>query len=74
MTGWDKFFDEKMREIAQTNYILDAGGGTKFGKGLKRYQGLFEGKKYVTLDKDPSTNPDIVGDIHDKVVAGVGQL
>ena len=64
MSIWEKFFDEKIREIARENYILDIGGGIKFGKAMSGYAGLFAGKKYLTLDKDPKYQPDIVGDIH----------
>lgn len=64
MTPWNKFFDEKIREIAKSDYILDVGGGIKFGKGLQEYAKLFSGKKYVTLDKEPTYRPDLVGDIH----------
>ena len=65
MTPWEKFLDEKVREIAEENYILDVGGGIKFGKGMKSYLGLFAGKRYVTLDKEEKYHPDIVGDIHE---------
>lgn len=64
MTAWDKFFDEKIREISKENYVLDVGGGTKFGKGMKEYEPLFAGKKYITMDKEPTYQPDVVGDIH----------
>ena len=64
MTIWDKFFDEKIREIAKGNYILDVGGGIKLGKGMENYAVLFQGKKYVTLDKEPKYQPDMIGDIH----------
>lgn len=65
MRPWDKFFDEKIHEIARSDYILDIGGGVKFGKGLNKYAELFANKRFVTLDKEPKYNPDIVGDIHD---------
>lgn len=64
MTSWEKFFDEKIREVAKETYILDVGGGIKFGKGMKQYAALFAGKKYLTLDKEPRYEPDIIGDIH----------
>lgn len=65
MTPWEKFFDEKIREIAKTDYILDVGGGIKFGKGLQDYASLFAGKKFVTLDKERTYQPDILGNVHD---------
>ncbi|MAF36676.1 hypothetical protein CL622_06185 [archaeon] len=65
MSDWEIFFEEKIGEIAKEDYIVDIGGGLKFGKGLSQYEKLFESKKYVVLDKEPSYNPDIIGDIHD---------
>ena len=64
MTRWEKFFDDKILEIAKEHCILDVGGGVKFGKGMKGYAELFAGKKYVTLDKEAKYEPDLVGDIH----------
>jgi len=32
MTEWDKFFDEKIKLIAKSKVILDAGGGGPFQK------------------------------------------
>ena len=32
MTEWDKFFDEKIKLIAKSKVILDAGGGCPFKK------------------------------------------
>jgi len=63
MTKWDKFFDEKIREIAQEKNILDIGGGFHFQKQLKKYQLLFQGKNYKILDKELAYQPDIVADI-----------
>jgi len=64
MTKWDRFFEDKIREIAKGSYIVDVGGGLKFGKGMEKYKGLFQNKKYLVLDKEPSYKPDIVGDVH----------
>ncbi|OGE78109.1 MAG: hypothetical protein A2751_03020 [Candidatus Doudnabacteria bacterium RIFCSPHIGHO2_01_FULL_46_14] len=64
MTSWEKFFDEKIREIAKENYIVDVGSGLKFGKHMKQYETLFAGKKFLTFDKEGTYRPDIVGDIH----------
>ena len=44
--------------------VIDAGGGTPFTKSLAAYRSMFETVNYRTLDIDPDTNPDIVGDIH----------
>jgi len=65
VTKWEEFFEEKVKEISQGEFILDVGGGLRLGKGMERYKDLFEGKKYVVLDKEASFKPDIVGDIHD---------
>ncbi len=64
MTRWEKFFEEKIKEIAKEKNILDVGSGVHFPKGLKKYQELFKDANYQTLDINPSYRPDIVGDIH----------
>jgi SAM-dependent methyltransferase len=64
MTNWDKFFNQKIKEIAQEKEILDIGGGFRFQKGLAQYQGFFKNCQYRTLDIEPKYQPDIVGDIH----------
>ncbi len=63
MTKWERFFDDKIREIAQEKNILDIGGGFKFQKELQKYKELFKESNYQVLDKEPSFNPDIVGDV-----------
>ena len=63
MTKWDKFFEEKIREIAKEKNVLDIGGGFHFQKGLGKYQHLFKGSNYQVLDKEVSYQPDIVGDV-----------
>lgn len=63
MTKWDKFFDEKIRIISREKNILDIGGGFRFQKGLKKYQGLFRGSNYRTLDNEVSYQPDILADV-----------
>jgi len=65
MTKWEKFFDEKIKEIANEKEILDIGGGFKFQKGLAKYKDLFKNSNYKTLDAEKEYNPDIVGDICD---------
>lgn len=62
---YDKFFEEKLKLIAENcKNILDVGGGRPFQKLVGRYKNLLEGKKYITLDIDPATKPDVVGDAH----------
>jgi len=63
MTSWDKFFDEKIREIAKEKNILDIGGGFRFQKELRRYKELFRNCNYQTLDIEETYKPDIIGDI-----------
>lgn len=56
---------EALHAIASADgLVIDAGGGTPFTKSLAAYRSLFEPVDYRTLDIDPATNPDIVGDIH----------
>ncbi|MBV9349573.1 MAG: class I SAM-dependent methyltransferase [Patescibacteria group bacterium] len=61
-----RFRAEKIRAIAATGgRILDVGGGARFTKWLKEYERDFANTRYETLDMDRTTNPDIVGDIHE---------
>lgn len=62
---YKNFQDEKVAEIATEKIILDIGGGGQYQKWLHPYKQLFSQADYRTLDPDPTTNPDIVGDIHD---------
>ncbi len=64
MTAWEKFFDEKIRLVAQGKEILDVGGAGGFIKLLAPYRDLFKGSRYRSLDISPEAHPDIVGDIH----------
>lgn len=65
MTKWDKFFDEKIKEIAKEKEILDIGGGFRFQKDLDKYQDIFKNSDYKTLDLEVDYKPDIIGDICD---------
>lgn len=64
MTKWEKFFDEKIKEIAKEKNIIDIGGGFRFQKGLKKYEPLFRESSYRVLDIEAKYGPDIIGDIH----------
>ncbi|HEY0220755.1 MAG TPA: class I SAM-dependent methyltransferase [Candidatus Paceibacterota bacterium] len=59
-----KFINEKIIEITKEKIILDVGGGEPFTKWLKDYKELFQNCDYRTMDYDKTTNPDVVGDIH----------
>ena len=62
---YDQFFEEKLRFIAKNaNSILDVGGGKPFQKILGKHKDILNGKRYITLDVDPETHPDVVGDAH----------
>lgn len=61
---YDKFFEEKVKEIAQCDHIVDVGGGHPFQKRLANFRDLFTGKKYLTMDSAPEYGPDVVGDAH----------
>lgn len=61
----DRFIEEKMKYFSSLKNILDVGGGTRFTKWLKKYENYFDNCSYKTFDYDSSTNPDIIGDIHD---------
>ncbi len=69
MTKWEKFFDEKIKEIAKEKVILDIGGGERFQKNLTPYRKYFINCSYKTIDIDPGRNPDILADAHNLPVA-----
>lgn len=58
------FVDSSIARIAKEKIVLDAGGGTRFGKWMKQYESLFKDCDYRTFDFDSSTDADVVGDIH----------
>lgn len=63
MTKWERFFEDKIREIAKEKNILDIGGGFRFQKEMGRYKVLFEKANYRVLDKEETYQPDIIGDV-----------
>lgn len=73
---YERFFEEKLKELAKESYILDVGGGSPFQKGMAKYKKIFEGKNFKTLDVSPEYKPDIVGDIHNLPLddGGVGAI
>ena len=64
MTKWEKFFDEKIKEIAKGKIVYDIGGAERFQKGLARYKDIFFNCSYKTVDINPKYNPDILADAH----------
>ena len=61
---WQKFWDEKIKDIAKTSkVVLDVGGSKRFQKGMKEYKDLFSNHDYKTLDIVAEYKPDIIGDI-----------
>jgi SAM-dependent methyltransferase len=61
---FEKFEEESMKRLAQGKIILDVGGGSRFQKGMKKFEALFKACDYKTLDVAADYGPDIVGDIH----------
>lgn len=56
MNPWDKFFKEKLEELAKSNIVYDIGGGAQ-PQNKDRF------KKYIIVDMNPEYKPDIVADI-----------
>lgn len=69
MTKWERFFDEKIKEIAKEEVIFDIGGGQRFQKNLTPYKKYFTNCSYKTVDIDPKRNPDILADAHNLPIA-----
>lgn len=62
---FDIIYEEKLQKLAaNSRRILDVGGGRPFQKRLAGHRELLKGKEYITIDIDPTTIPDIVGDAH----------
>ena len=61
---FEKFENECMQRMSTCKNILDVGGGTRFMKGMKKFESLFAQCDYKTLDVSADYRPDIVGDIH----------
>lgn len=69
MTKWQKFFDEKIREIAKEKVVFDVGGGSRFQKALAGYKDYFADCDYKTIDVNPEYKPDIAADAHNLPLA-----
>lgn len=62
---YDIIYERYLRDLAsRSRRILDIGGGRPFQKRLEGYRLLLADKDYLTLDIDPSTKPDVIGDAH----------
>lgn len=64
MSDFRAFEEASMRTLAQGRVILDVGGGSRFMKGMKKFEPLFVNCDYKTMDVSADYHPDIVGDIH----------
>ncbi len=62
--NYQKFFQDKLRIIAQNKEILDVGGGFRLSKELTKYKDLFKNCHYQVLDNNPQVKPDILADAH----------
>lgn len=62
--AYQSFLDEKMALVAKQPSVLDIGSSEPFSKWLEPYKALFAGVTYKSLDNDPATGADVVGDIH----------
>ncbi|MFH1759255.1 MAG: methyltransferase domain-containing protein [Patescibacteria group bacterium] len=62
--SYEQFIKEKIKEISKGKIVLDLGGGKRFEKWLVEYENLFSDCDYKTLDRDSSTNPNILADVH----------
>jgi len=61
---WETFEEEAILRIARAGgLVIDAGGGGRFTKGMKRFEELLHRVDYRTLDVSPATEPDIVASI-----------
>lgn len=60
----ENFFEQKIREIAAEDKVVDLGGGRGFQKGLAHFKKYFK-DNYISLDFDSETRPDVVGDVQD---------
>jgi len=58
---WDKFFDQKIKEIAKGKLVLDVGTNQRLVEDLKKYESFFKDVDYKTFDQAPGA--DIVGDL-----------
>ena len=63
-TDWEAFEAEAVSRIVRAGgVVIDAGGGGRFTKGMKRFEELLDAVDYRTLDVSPETRPDIVASI-----------
>lgn len=73
MTEWEKFFNDKMKQIFENKKeIIDIGGGLRISEKIgNRYDSkrawmkkYLKDVNYKVLDPVPDYSPDIIGDIH----------
>lgn len=61
---YERFFEEKLRELALEPRVIDIGGGEPFQKGMRRFRHIFAQTLYQTVDSSSAYNPTFVGDAH----------
>jgi hypothetical protein len=62
----EAFEEAAVRSLAAGGgLVVDAGGAGRFTKGMRRFEPLFRGADYRTLDVSSATSPDIVANIED---------
>lgn len=64
MKNYKNFIETKIKIIAALPRVLDVGGGARFQKWLAPYKNYFINCLYETMDVDPTSGADIIGDIH----------
>lgn len=69
MTRWEKFFDQKIKEIAKEKTVFDIGAGKRFQKNLAPYKKYFLNCDYKTIDIDPKCQPDILANAQNLPIA-----
>ena len=62
--SYQRFFAEKLREIAKAGTVLDVGGGERFQKDLAHYRELLAQADYKTLDVEARYRPDIQASVY----------
>ena len=62
--SFEKFFEEKLRELAKEPRVVDIGGGQPFQKDMAKYRGFFDNVRYETVDASAQYHPTYIADAH----------